>query len=259
MKTILIAFLFTAFSLTVYSQTAVNFTCNDCNGNPHDLYTELDSGNVIVLCFVMPCWGCIDPTYAAYTEVQALEPTYPDRIHMYIVDDEGTLPCPLLVDWCLNNNMLKTTRFSDTLIRMSDYGKFGMPKIVVMGGGSAHHVYYIADDSLNVDSLHNAIINALTPFENIASVSRDQIKSKIIPNPSSDHSDLFLEIEKNGEYKIDLFETNGRFVRSIYKGILEEGEQKIGISTSYLKAGVYFIRIEFGNGAKSILELNVIR
>src|SRR5688572_10173566 len=40
---VLLAILFTEFT---FGQTATNFTANDCAGNPHNLFNELDAGKV---------------------------------------------------------------------------------------------------------------------------------------------------------------------------------------------------------------------
>lgn len=56
MKKLLLAFSqlllsgFMAFGQT----TATDFTVNDCGGTSHNLFTELDAGKVIVLCWPMP-------------------------------------------------------------------------------------------------------------------------------------------------------------------------------------------------------------
>ena len=39
-------------TLASVGQTAVNFNTSDCNSNTHDLFTELNTGKVIVLTWV---------------------------------------------------------------------------------------------------------------------------------------------------------------------------------------------------------------
>ena len=41
-------------SFGAFSQTATDFTCNDCAGSSHNLFSELDGGKVVVLVWVMP-------------------------------------------------------------------------------------------------------------------------------------------------------------------------------------------------------------
>ncbi len=259
MKNILSLLILAFFSVSVFPQTAVNFSCNDCSGNLHDLYSELDQENVIVICWVMPCSGCIDPSYTTYTEVQGFEATYPGRVHMYICDDEGTLSCPILVDWCLNNNMLKTTRFSDSLIRMTDYGPSGMPKIVVLGGGTSHHVYYVANDSVDNVALHDSIVSALTGNQNISENIIHKIRGKLLPNPSSVSSTLLLNIDTPGDYLIDLSDGTGRHISTIFKGYMEAGEQSVEINASRLAETKYFITATGKNGIQGVFELHVSR
>jgi hypothetical protein len=61
MKTILIGLLFFCFVNSSISQTAADFTANDCNGTSHHLFAELNAGKVVVVAFVMPCTDCIGP------------------------------------------------------------------------------------------------------------------------------------------------------------------------------------------------------
>ncbi|MBS1561442.1 MAG: hypothetical protein JSS89_07540 [Bacteroidetes bacterium] len=45
---------------TAHAQTVMNFQRTDCNGTMHDLYADLDAGNVVVLEFFMQgCAPCI--------------------------------------------------------------------------------------------------------------------------------------------------------------------------------------------------------
>ena len=244
--------------ITVFSQTAVNFNCNDCNGNNHDLFTELDSGNVIVICWVMPCYGCIGPSVQTYNIIQGFESTHPGRVQMYVCDDEGTLNCPSLVSWCLSSGLLKTIRFSDTLIKMTDYGSSGMPKIVVLGGGSAHHVYYVANDSINETDLTNAIDAALLPYQGINENKFAFIQGKIVPNPSNELTELILEIQIPDRYNINLYDENGRYIFPVYKGNIDVGESRFKIDTSVLKQGKYFIQVN-DTKRNSVFEIFVIK
>ena len=41
-------------SVVSYSQVSTDFTSNDCGGISHNLYSHLDNGHVVVICWVMP-------------------------------------------------------------------------------------------------------------------------------------------------------------------------------------------------------------
>src|SRR5687768_13644455 len=85
MKTTLFTALFALLSFCSFGQTtATNFIANDCNGNSHNLFSELDSGNVIILVWVMPCGGCISAAQTASEIAESFSLTMPGRVRAYI-------------------------------------------------------------------------------------------------------------------------------------------------------------------------------
>ena len=69
------------------AQTATDFTADDCNGTSHNLYSELDDGNVVVLCWVMPCGPWFLGAEYAQNAVQSFNISHPGKVKYYIVDD----------------------------------------------------------------------------------------------------------------------------------------------------------------------------
>jgi hypothetical protein len=166
MKKILLINALVCFSVgIVFAQTtATDFTTNDCNGVSHNLFSELDAGNVIVISWVMPCFGCIAPSLEAYYAVQSFATSHPGRVHFYIASDDGLDPCSSFINWGSNNNMPLNTTFNsvDTIPNMYDYGAPGMPKVVVLGGAS-HLIYYNENNAQpTFNGVQTAITNALT-------------------------------------------------------------------------------------------------
>ena len=95
MKRILFMNALVCFSVGfIFAQTtATDFSTDNCNGITHNLFDSLDSGNVIVICWVMPCnpWA----TYAEYasTAVQSFAISYPCRVKYYLADDYANNTC----------------------------------------------------------------------------------------------------------------------------------------------------------------------
>src|SRR5437762_9149444 len=92
MKKTLVIAMASMISVFGFSQTAGNFTCNDCSGTNHDLFTELNAGKVIVIAWVMPCSNCISGALAGYTEVQ----NFPGQAYFYLSDDVANTTCSTL-------------------------------------------------------------------------------------------------------------------------------------------------------------------
>src|ERR1041385_2523437 len=155
MKKQLLTIALLAASLVGIAQTAVNFTCNDCNVTSHDLFAELDAGKVIVLCWVMPCGNCIAPSVTTHSVVSSYQSSNPNTVYMYLCDDYANSSCATLNSFKSSNGLMNAITFSDASINMADYGSTGMPKIVVVGGPN-HTVFYNANNTVNSANLQSA-------------------------------------------------------------------------------------------------------
>jgi hypothetical protein len=234
----------TALVLTssLNAQTAVNFNCNDCAGNNHDLFTELDAGKVIVISWVMPCGTCIGPTITASNIVQSYAGSNPGQVFLYVVDDYANTNCTSLGSWCTNNGITATT-FSNAAIDMLDYNSTpGMPKIVVLGGTS-HSVYFNAVNAAAGDpvAIQSAIDSALVTGVNETQQAFEQVN--LFPNPAGDLSLLSFTVSKPAESTIDIYDQLGQRVSNVYSGTLLPGEHSIPLNIGDLAAGIYFVQI----------------
>ena len=121
---------------TLLAQTnATDFTADDCHGDEHHLFSELDAGKVIVLAWVMPCGACVSDPVTALSVVDSYSESHPDRVLFYLADDNiTTTSCTTLSGWAANYGLGFVTCFSDPVVDMGDYGVAGMPKIVVLSG-----------------------------------------------------------------------------------------------------------------------------
>src|SRR5258705_6976770 len=162
MKKQILTFLLAVIAFTGFAQPAVNFNCNDCSGTPHDLFSELDAGKVVVLVFIMPCGSCVSPSISAYNIVQSYASSNPGTVKFYLSDDVGTTTCSTLNSWANTNSISPDAVFSNTSVVESAYGAGGMPKIVVVGGVS-HTVYFnqYGTAANNPTAITNAINQAL--------------------------------------------------------------------------------------------------
>jgi len=168
-----------------YSQTATDFTTNDCSGTSHTLFDELDNDKVIVIAWVMPCTPCA--TYAGYASdaVQSFATSHPGRVKYYLADDFGNNTCSYLTGWAANYNITADAIFSDALLDMNDYGTPGMPKVVVLGKNT-HTIYYNKNDNKTTQiGVENAITLALTPLVGIDEEEINNLNLTAYPNPTT--------------------------------------------------------------------------
>jgi hypothetical protein len=241
-----------------FSQTAVNFTCNDCSGVSHDLYTELDAGKVIVICWVMPCATCIPNAKTSYNVVSSYQTTYPNRVYFYMVDDYANTVCSSVNSWANTNAMplsAYSLRFSDASIKMTDYGATGMPKIVVLGGAN-HDVFFNSTvNTFNSTNLQNAINSALaaTAIEDMNSAFSN---ISLFPSPSKNQATLSVTLTSRNDVKVELYNMVGKKVSDVFNNVLFTGNNQIQINTSDLANGIYFVKVSVADRNK-ILKMVV--
>ena len=241
MKINVLSILFILLTTFSFAQNASNFTAKDCSGITHDLFAELESGKVVVLCWVMPCGSCVYASLTTYTVVQGYEISNPNSVYFYLVDDIGDATCTSLTSWGKNNGLRDVVAFSDTSIRMTDYGIEAMPKVVVLGGAS-HQVFLVADFEVDPvvlqESIDAALITAGIPEE-----TNNDSWAKIFPNPANDKLILTIHTENPIPVKADVFSIQGEKMETIFNGIPSHGELNISVDLSEYLPGVYFIRL----------------
>ncbi|MBK0402170.1 T9SS type A sorting domain-containing protein [Adhaeribacter sp. BT258] len=250
---VLFALFLTKFA---FAQTATNFTANDCAGNSHTLFNELDGGKVIVLSWVMPCHACVGPAVTTYNVVQGFQNTNPNKVVMYLVDDYANTTCAALDTWATTNGLNNTTRFSNSAINMNHYGSTGMPKVVVLGGPN-YAVHYNANNSVNQTSLKNAITAALSTTMGLAEAQGPFSGASISPNPSGTNATITLRLKQPAKITAEVYNHVGQKVADAFSGSLSTGENQIKINTTNLSNGLYFVNLKEG-GKSKMLKMMVV-
>lgn len=227
------------------AQVAVNFTCDDCNGVTHDLFTELDTGNVIVLLWVMPCISCIVPAQTTHSTVLGFQSEHPNKVFMYLCDDFADTDCTSLGDWATTNGVTNTTNFSDASIKMTDYGFNEMNKVVVIGGLD-HTVYYRADNVVNADELAVAIQTAIdeSPTSVFIVNGATPFSAMLYPNPAGPMAHLIIDSDRDTEMEITVSNELGQKISQIFDGPVLTGETIFKINTTAWGPGIYLVNIE---------------
>jgi hypothetical protein len=237
-------------ALASRSQTATNFNVNDCGGTSHDLFTELNSGKVIVLCWVMPCGACISPAQSAHNIVQSYASSNPGVVQFYLCDDYGTTSCTTLNNWKTSNGLTQATVFSNAAIKMSDYGSTGMPKMVVLGGLN-HQVYDNQNNTLNSTTFSTAINNALAAATSITEVSADVVSAKVSPNPASSELTLSYNAKQTDKLFIEIYNSIGQKVK-VVENASAFGKNEIKVNVESLSTGNYFVRVDNGKSVETV-------
>lgn len=250
-KTLLLATILTCVSSIGMAQlTATDFTANDCSGSSHHLFSELDSGNVIVLVWVMPCGSCIGPALTTYNVVESYQSEHPNKVRMYLCDDYANTDCASIDSWGNANGITNTLRFSDASIDMWDYGSTGMPKIIALYGPS-HEVIYKSNNTVNAAALQDAIDLALTPT-GLSEPTRSVSSLNVVPNPAGSSAEIKFNLAKPSHVRIELFNPEGKMISGIFSGNLSSGENRMLLDAAPFNAGTYLIKVSEGTRSSFI-------
>jgi hypothetical protein len=229
-----------------YAQTtATDFTTNDCNGISHNLFDELDNGNVIVIAWVMPCPPCATYTIPAYSAVQSFATSNPGQVSFYLVDDFANTNCATLTNWGNSNNMPLNTTFSSSDISMSDYGTNGMPKVVVLGG--TNHTIFLNknDDKINFPGVQGAITDALNAPLGVEQIKESHFQLSTYPNPVNNTLNVSSAKTNTGSVVYSILDVSGKVV-------IQENDLTSTIDVSTLNNGNYFLKVSSEKTTESI-------
>ncbi|MFK7809033.1 MAG: DUF1501 domain-containing protein [Saprospiraceae bacterium] len=78
------------------------------------------------------------------------------------------------------------------------------------------------------------------------------IETKAFPNPFANQFTISFALNETKDVQIDLFDVVGKRVKPIANKTLTNGQHDVPVEAHGLAAGVYFVRIQAGNGVKSV-------
>lgn len=248
------ALMFTAV-ISKAQSTAMDFTKMDCDGQSHHLFSELDSGNLVVMEFVMTCNSCIAAGHSIETMINDLTAEYPGRVKWYQFAYTNSYTCATMTGF-KNTNGFNSAIFDQGAALVAYYGGFGMPTVAV-AAGQGHDVLFtdvgfvtgdttamgIAARNFFATSSSNNLPNAI---ENVS----------VFPNPASDNISVELNLKTNSEVTINLLDLSGRIVKVIAKEMYSAGSSKINSSLVGISAGNYSLQI-ISEGKSIIKKVNI--
>lgn len=226
-----------------FAQTATDWTVDDCAGNSHSLFSELDAGKVVVIGWTMPCGTCIGSMQTvANTVVGYANP----NVVFYLCDDVGNTTCSTVESWASTNSITANAHFSNAAIDMLDYGNAGMPKTVVLGGTN-HTVYYKMNGTNSQNELQTAIDDALNSgTTSITENKNAEIGLSVFPNPAVTNIKINYTLATASEVKIDVTNIIGEIVSSISLGKQNTGKHECELNLEALSRGFYIIKLNAG-------------
>lgn len=234
---------------TVVSQnptTAYDFNMNDCNGNMHHLFSELDSGNVVVMEFFMiSCSPCIDAGKALDGMMVPLKKKYGNKVRFYQMGFTKSYTCTQIKDWISKNGFATSVPFDSGDVQVAYYGGMGMPTVAV-AAGKDHKVLFTstsfkpATDTASISSSIHTFFGTngiFSPNSAISSVS-------LFPNPATDQVTITLNMKKADVLHLTLINLEGKLLADLCNENIKAGTWEKTIVLPSIKAGTYFLQGE---------------
>jgi len=223
--------------------TATDFTANDCNGNAHHLFADLDAGKVVILVWVMPCSSCIGPSQTAYNIAQTYSSTYPGKIQYFLCDDYANTSCSVLNGWADNSGIGQNrTSFSNSAIDMLDYGSAGMPKIVIVAGAN-HQVFFNEINSAagNATAIQSALDQAIISSGLNEPVKND-LQIMLSPNPANFEMNVSFNLNKTTDVVFQILNINGSVAKTYDVLKNQSGKISYDLKVNNLANGNYLLK-----------------
>ena len=245
MKRILLIFHLVLLSVTLKAQTiALDFNREDCNGVNHHLFSELDSNKVVILeFFMLACAACIYAGQDLNAMHTNLDIEFPGMIYFYNMGFDDAYSCNDISNWVTANGF-NSTPFDSGAYQVAYYGGMGMPTVAVVAG-PLHEVLFLKSGFNTSDT---AIIAAA--IRNFYSISVVQENSDIFsavqlsPNPTSNFINLKFHLKESSTIKIEIVDYLGKVQKEVREADFGAGDFNQKIETSFLSAGLYFLKLQ---------------
>lgn len=240
------AILFVLLFGTAFSNaqtTAMDFTMNDCNGQMHNLYSELDGGNVVIMeFFMLSCSGCIDAANDMEPMHQSLVSQYgSSKVRFYQTAFNNSYTCSSINNW-VNSNGFLSVPFDSGAAQVAYYGGMGMPTIAV-AAGNTHKLLFLSvgfspsDTTTMGAAIRNFLDSTLAGVEDINAT----VSVSVLPNPASENFAVSLNIKEAGMLKLELTNIMGQRMTELTEEKVQTGTWNRNF-TALLPNGVYFIK-----------------
>ncbi|MBS1773159.1 MAG: T9SS type A sorting domain-containing protein [Bacteroidetes bacterium] len=243
--------------------TAMDFNRQDCNGTTRHLFTDLDSGKVVILEFFMGpnCQSCMD----AATEIESLKAKLlianPGKVMTYAIGFQNSYTCLTVTNW-VSSQSLSAIPMDSGATQVAYYGGFSMPTIVAVAG-TDHKIIYTANPNnggyTNGDTskIHTSVNN----FFNPTGIGRNQSVVNdvaIYPNPASETITVKMGVTAQTETTIQVLNYIGQVVKHTENEQVNNGIVTKTIAVADLPSGSYLLCVHI-NGNTVVKSFNIVR
>ncbi len=243
MRIAVLLFVSLVFCSTVLSaqfKTARNVDRNDCNGQAHNFYTELDSGDVLILEYIMTCSACSNAEHKVESMLKWIDKQHPGRIRFYQFAYTNSYGCDEMKQFVLENTM-KTIPFDSGASDVAYYGGFGMPTFVILAGKD-HRVLYTGIGFSTSDT--SDMSSALQEYFLTSSVESSAEKSlTLLPNPNTGRMTIQSPFAPDDRVSYRILNNNGVEIGPWCETSAMSSSVHIDVRDRDLGCGVYTVQL----------------
>ncbi len=239
MKNVLLAAIVGLSLASAQAQTtAQDFTKNDCTGQSHHLFSELDSGYCVLMEFAMmpSCQPCINAGKKLEVMKKAVKTEYPGKVKYYVFEFSGGFTCSQIESWKTSNG-ITSTGLEKGNTEVDYYGGMGMPTLVLLGGTN-HKVLWkkIGFATNDTATIHTKIRQF---FQTTATTEAKPVEVSIYPNPTQSRLLVTVPDASIEVGQVAVFDASGAKVLSQ----VWTGGQPNSVPTANLPKGVYTVQL----------------
>ena len=243
------------------AQTAKNFNRMDCNGTMQNLFTDLNSGKAVILEFFMTsCTSC--PIAGAKLESMKanLLTQYPGKIKSYSIGFTDSYSCATVKNWVTTNGFTSIPMDSGAT-QVAYYGGFGMPTIVILGGGTTHTILgtpYVGFTTSDTTTMVNDIRNFLNTAAGVKELPLTISELHVFPNPAKEIVNLKINLKESTNLNVQILNVTGQLISTVINEKVSEGVFLKSFKTDDFSEGNYLIRITTNDGSV-YKKINIIK
>ncbi|MSQ79510.1 MAG: T9SS type A sorting domain-containing protein [Flavobacteriaceae bacterium] len=239
------------------AQTVMQLKGVDCNGNSHDLMADLDAGKAVILHFFMPsCGSCPPPAQKIQKMAKNILAKYPGMITAYALPFQNSTTCTYTSTWVSSNNLSLYAPFDSGAAQVANYGGFGMPTVVLLGGKN-HRVMFSSMSFSTGDTteMRDSILALIAGSVGIADPPSFLNSFDVFPNPASDNISIHVDLKESSTILVEVMDIAGMQVAVIMNEKLT-GMVNKQFSTALLPSGNYLVRLS-ANGQVTTQKLSI--
>jgi len=232
-------------NFSIAQTTAMDFNRNDCNGNNQHLFNDLDAGQAVILEFFMNnCSSCVIAGQELEAMKSALLAQYPGKIKSYALAYTNSYSTTVVKNWVINNSFSSIPMDSGAA-QVAYYGGFGMPTIVILGGGTGHLILgspYIGFSPGDTTQMAIDIRNFLNSSSGINSTTKAVSDVKVFPNPATESIQVSLTLSAGSVMSMGITDVTGKQIENVtINESVVAGEITKKINVSHLPKGTYIL------------------